>query len=71
MDGLINSPQYFKALQSQTADLYLANIGLDYIFANPVLINGAPYYGQFNDLYEIDIDRFGGKVLTKLKQDVK
>ncbi len=71
MDGLINSPQYFKALQSQTADKYLANIGLDYIFSNEAILEGTPYYDQFESLYEIGIDRFGGKVLIKLKQDVK
>ncbi len=71
MDGLINSPQYFKALQSQSADNFLADIGLDYIFANPDILNSVPYRSQFNNLYEKDIARFGGKVLIEIKQDLK
>jgi hypothetical protein len=64
MDGLINSYDYFKALQSGKAAEHLASNGMDYIFANPSLLEGAPYRGQFTGKYQI-IDRFGGKVIMK------
>ncbi|MCJ7432679.1 MAG: hypothetical protein MUO77_04250 [Anaerolineales bacterium] len=64
MDGLINSYDYFKALQSGKAADYLADNGMDYIFANPNLLEGAPYRGQFTGKYQM-IDRFGGKVIMK------
>ena len=64
MDGLINSYDYFKALQSGKAAEYLAGNGMDYIFANPDLLEGAPYRGQFTGKYQI-IDRFGGKAIMK------
>ena len=64
MDGLINSYDYFKALQAGTAADYLAANGMDYIFANPSLLEGAPYRGQFAGKYQM-IDRFGGKVIMK------
>lgn len=47
MDGLINSPAYFKALQNQQAGQYLAREGMNYIFANPNLLQLSPYFGQF------------------------
>jgi hypothetical protein len=64
MDGLINSYDYFRALQSGKAADYLAGNSMDYIFANPDLLEGAPYRGQFTGKYQI-IDRFGGKVIMK------
>ena len=64
MDGLINSYDYFRALQSGKAADHLAGNSMDYIFANPGLLEGAPYRGQFTGKYQI-IDRFGGKVIMK------
>jgi hypothetical protein len=37
---------------------------MDYIFANPELLESAPYRGQFTGKYRI-VDRFGGKVIMK------
>ena len=68
MDGLINSYDYFRALQTRNAGDYLANIGLDYIFANPDILDSAPYHGQYNDKYDVYLYRFGGKVLIRLKK---
>jgi hypothetical protein len=64
MDGLVNSFEYFKALQSGHAADYFAAHGLDYIFANPDILEGAPYRGQFTGKY-VKLDRYGGKVLMK------
>ena len=65
MDGLINSHAYFNALKAGTAGDYLANIGLDYVFANPQILAAVPYRGQFHDRFEEYIVRFGGKVLIR------
>jgi len=48
MDGLINSYDYFQALQAGQAGQYLAEIGLDYVFANRYIITTSmPYVEQF------------------------
>ena len=64
MDGLINSYDYFLALQAGRADEYLANLGLDYIFSNPDILGNAPYNGQFDE-WSILIAQFGKKDLLK------
>lgn len=63
MDGLINSYPYFQALQAGQAGAYLENIGLDYVLANPVILDQQPYKGQFNEYMDhLDI-YYGGKEL--------
>lgn len=63
MDGLINSYPYFRALQAGQAGAYLENIGLDYVLANPVILDQQPYKGQFNEYMDhLDI-YYGGKEL--------
>ena len=48
MDGLINSYQYFLAVKNNQGGKYLAERGLGYIFANPVIITSSiPYRNQF------------------------
>jgi hypothetical protein len=49
MDGLINSYDYFKAMQSNQGAAYLhENLKLDYVFANPyILLSTSPYRYQF------------------------
>ena len=65
MDGLINSEEYFKALQEGRAGEYLASIGLDYVLANPSILEHQPYDGQF-DAYLTPTDiLYGGKRLMK------
>jgi hypothetical protein len=63
LDGLINSPAYFAALRAGTAGTYLEAIGLDYIFANPAILAGSPYRGQY-PTGQI-LDRFGGKAIME------
>jgi hypothetical protein len=67
MDGLINSYAYFQALQTRQGGEYLQNIGLDYVLANPVILDQQPYKGQFNAyLHPLDIS-YGGKRLMRYK----
>lgn len=48
MDGLINSYTYFQALKAGRASQYLAEMGLDYVFANHYIITASmPYVEQF------------------------
>ncbi|MFZ5879709.1 MAG: hypothetical protein ACOY0R_10085 [Chloroflexota bacterium] len=63
MDGLINSPAYFEALQAGQANSYLQAIGLDYIFANPGILKALPYRDQYA-LGPV-IGRYGGKSLME------
>jgi hypothetical protein len=63
MDGLINSYAYFQALQTHTGGEYLQNIGLDYVLANPVILDQQPYKGQFNAYLEPLNVYYGGKQL--------
>jgi hypothetical protein len=63
MDGLINSYAYFQALQTRRGGEFLQNLGLDYVLANPVILDQQPYKGQFNEYLEpLDI-YYGGKQL--------
>jgi hypothetical protein len=65
MDGLINSYEYFQAVKAHEAGAYLANIGLDYILANPAILDQQPYKGQYNS-YMTPTDTFyGGKQLMQ------
>jgi len=63
MDGLINSYAYFQALQTREGGQYLQNIGLDYVLANPVILDQQPYKGQFNEYLEPRNVYYGGKQL--------
>lgn len=63
MDGLINSYPYFQALQARQGGEYLYNIGLDYVLANPVILDQQPYKGQFNAYLEPLKVYYGGKQL--------
>ena len=63
MDGLINSYAYFQALQTREGGQYLRNIGLDYVLANPVILDQQPYKGQFNEYLEPRNVYYGGKQL--------
>jgi len=63
MDGLINSYSYFQALQTREGGQYLQKIGLDYVLANPVILDQQPYKGQFNAYLEPRNVYYGGKQL--------
>jgi hypothetical protein len=63
MDGLINSYPYFQSLQARQGGPYLQSVGLDYVLANPVILDQQPYKGQFNDYLEPLEIYYGGKQL--------
>lgn len=65
MDGLINSTEYFQALQAGRADEYLAAMGLDYVFANPEILERPPYNWQVADRYQ-PVGAYGRKVLLRV-----
>lgn len=48
LDGLMNSADYFAALQTGEAEIYLDSIGLDYVFGQEqMLLNSDPYWWFF------------------------
>lgn len=65
MDGLINSNDYFHALQNQEASKYLSDHGVNIIFANAQLLSMPPYFGQF-EMYLERYNVYGGKGLHYL-----
>jgi hypothetical protein len=67
MDGLINSYPYFQALQARTGGQYLYDIGLDYVLANPVILDQQPYKEQFNTYLEPLGVSYGGKDLMRYR----
>ncbi|NWF64823.1 MAG: glycosyltransferase family 39 protein [Chloroflexi bacterium] len=70
MDGLINSYEYFRALQNREAATYLRKRGMTVIFANPRLLDLPPYYGQFAPYLE-RYNSYGGKDLLYLLEEPK
>jgi len=67
MDGLINSYEYFHLLQERKSGEYLAEIGMDYILANPNLLSQLPYNRQYEAYYQLTDERFGGKQLIRYR----
>ncbi len=69
MDGLINSYAYFQALKAGQASQYLAELGLDYVFANRYIITASmPYVEQFSPEQFIPVTgapQYGRKELMK------
>ena len=63
MDGLINSYNYFDLLKKKSAGAFLAEMGMDYILANPVILGQLPYRNQFEPYTEFTGLRYGGKDL--------
>lgn len=70
MDGLINSYDYFRALQNGQAPTYLSRHGATIIFANPGLLSLPPYYGQFAPYLE-NYAEYGGKNFMYLLEKPK
>jgi hypothetical protein len=70
MDGLINSYDYFHALQDGTAAAYLHEHNLQIVFASPNLLDYPPYYGQFSPYLEA-YSVYGGKSLMYLLKEPK
>jgi hypothetical protein len=65
MDGLINSFEYFQLLQDKKAGAYLASQGMDYVLANPLILEQLPYRGQFMPYLELTGKAYGGKYLMR------
>ena len=65
MDGLINSYPHFQALQARQAGAYLETMGVDYVLANPTILDQQPYKGQFNEYMEPLNISYGGKRLMR------
>lgn len=70
MDGLINSHEYFLALQNGEAAPYLRQHKMTLVFANPRLLTLPPYNGQFAP-YLRRFDSYGGKDLLYLLKEPK
>lgn len=70
MDGLINSYEYFGVLQNGEAPLYLRELGMTVVFANPRLLTLPPYFGQFEPYLE-RYESFGEKDLLYLLPEPK
>lgn len=70
MDGLINSYEYFLAVQNGEAAPYLRERGMTIVFANPQLLLMPPYHGQFAP-YLVRFDSYGGKGLLYLLEEPK
>ena len=62
MDGLMNTTEYFHALQSGHAAEYLDQLGLDYVFATELVVTDSDPYFQLNGHLE-KISSFGGATL--------
>ena len=65
MDGLINSYDYFQAHKERRGDDYLAEMGMDYVFVNPLLLAGIPYRGEFEDRLGEPIANYRKKAVIK------
>jgi hypothetical protein len=66
MDGLINSPAYFRALQEHRGGEYLEAMGLDYVFANPDILETSPVYRHIVKNREMEgIATYGRKILMR------
>jgi hypothetical protein len=70
MDGLINSYDYFHALQKGEAPVYLSQRGVSIIFASPRLLVFPPYQAQFARYLE-NYSEYGGKNLMYLLEEPK
>ncbi len=70
MDGLINSYDYFRALQGGEGPAYLREHGLTIIFANAKMLSLPPFYDQFGP-YLQRFNEYGGKALFYLLEEPK
>ena len=70
MDGLINSNDYFHALQAGEAPTYLQKRGMTLIFANAQMLSVPPFFDQFSPYLE-RYNEYGGKGLFYLLEERK
>jgi len=74
LDGLVNSPEYFRALKNGTANDFLNKLNLRYVYGKEYMIKSSdPYEAIFvNRLEEIkQIPGTGGFVLYRYLQKSK
>ncbi|KAA3643050.1 MAG: hypothetical protein DWQ07_21270 [Chloroflexi bacterium] len=69
MDGLMNSYDYFLALQNGTGAEFLADLGVDYVFGNNYVVAVSNPYGPMLEghLREAGVYRFGERELILWK----
>jgi len=70
MDGLINSNEYFEAMQTGEGPQYLGKHGLSIVFANAQMLTIPPFYGQY-DQYLQRYNTYGGKGLFYFLKEPK
>ena len=70
MDGLINSNEYFHAMQAGEGPRYLGERGLNVIFANAQMLTVPPFYGQYGPYLE-RYNTYGGKGLFYFLKEPK
>lgn len=59
LDGLINSPEYFRLLKSGQVTAYLDQLGLDYVYGMPYVVTvSEPYGALLNNRLQL-LDRIG------------
>jgi hypothetical protein len=59
LDGLINSPEYFRLMKEGQATAYLDQLGLDYVYGMPYVVTvSEPYGAMLADRMQL-IDRIG------------
>ena len=59
LDGLINSPEYFRLMKEGQATAYLDQLGLDYVYGMPYVVTvSEPYGSMLADRMQL-IDRIG------------
>ncbi len=70
MDGLINSNEYFHAMQAGQGPRYLGERGLSVVFANSQMLTVPPFYGQYGPYLE-RYNTYGGKGLFYFLKEPK
>jgi len=65
MDGLINSNEYFQAHKAGRGGGFLAEMGLSYVFVNPLLLGDIPYRGEFDGRLGEPIANYNKKAVIK------
>jgi hypothetical protein len=61
LDGLINSPEYFASVKAGTAAEFLNDLGMDYVYGSPKLIEDSVLYSSmFSGHIELDPRRGSG-----------
>ncbi len=65
LDGLMNSQQYFKAMQQGTATEFLTNMGLDYVYGNRYMVTKSDPFKDIFAGHLKELDTFAGSTLFR------